>query len=245
MKKHTKVMLSLLVICMLISAMPGVTPVVAAEADDLVSDAVVENSSGEAVETDDISLSDDISILVEDVTLRGEYEKHFLMSDGTYQVALYNEPVHQLEDGEWVEIDNTLSLQTVSDGTARYSTANGLSDVSFAQALDDRLVTMRQDDYSVSWGVQAVSGNQSTGAVTALTYSESYATITGTCSYGTVQFKVYVLPVPDGTYFIKSRAYNKYLQVDYYDIENDYSTSGATMMQWEYCEGDHQEWEYR
>ena len=32
-------------------------------------------------------------------------EKHFLMSDGTYQAMVYSYPVHQLVDGVWVEIE--------------------------------------------------------------------------------------------------------------------------------------------
>ena len=47
--------------------------------------------------------------LGEIVSLREENVKHFRMSDGSVVAATYDVPVHTLEDGEWVDIDNTLS----------------------------------------------------------------------------------------------------------------------------------------
>ena len=162
MNKHTKVTFSLLlVICMLISGIPIATPAIAVGTDKQASEPITETLPVEAVATDTAVLREDAIIVKEDTTLRGEYEKHFLMSDGSYQVALYNEPVHKMVGEEWVEIDNTLRLKTATDGTARYATTDGLVDVSFAQSFDDQLITMQQDDYSVSWGVQAFSSNLS------------------------------------------------------------------------------------
>ena len=44
--------------------------------------------------------------------LRGEYEKHFSLSDGTYSAVVYPYAVHYDEDGTWQEIDNTLRAGT-------------------------------------------------------------------------------------------------------------------------------------
>lgn len=44
--------------------------------------------------------------------LRGEYEKHFSLSDGTYSAVVYPYAVHYDEDGIWQEIDNTLRAGT-------------------------------------------------------------------------------------------------------------------------------------
>lgn len=141
MKKHTAVTISLsLVVFLMISFLAGASPVVAA------------NHTLTNV-TDDTK-----HILFEDTSRRKEYEKHFLMSDGSYQVALYNDPVHKLEGGNWVEIDNTLTLEKTRDGVGQYVTTNGLVDVSFAEGFDEQLVTIRQENYSVSWGLYASSG---------------------------------------------------------------------------------------
>ena len=167
MKKRSKITFSwILVICLLLSSLPGAAPAAAAEADQAPGIPIAENAAAESPEarSENSVPSGDISILQEDTALRKEYEKHFLMSDGSYQVALYNEPVHKLENGAWVEIDNTLALGTAADGTARYATVNGLSYIGFSPSFGSRLVTMRQDEYSVSWGVQAVSDRASVTA---------------------------------------------------------------------------------
>lgn len=173
MKKHSiKAFSLLLVMCMLISALPNVAPVSAVEAGEIPTFPITETTTGpeETFAAIGSTPSSDLSIIQEEVSLRKEYEKHFLMSDGSYQVALYNEPIHQLKDGEWVEIDNTLALQTAVDGTAQYRTANGLADVSFAQSYGEQLVSMQKDEHSISWGVQAVSSD-STMSATASTES--------------------------------------------------------------------------
>lgn len=92
-------------------------------------------------------------IVQEDISLRNEFTKHFVMSDGSYTATVYNEPVHQLVDGAWVEVDNTLTLSTSAEGVAKYQTVNGLADVSFAQTFGNELVTMEQDEHSITWGV--------------------------------------------------------------------------------------------
>ena len=45
------------------------------------------------------------------VTRRTETAKHFRMPDGTVLAADYPLPVHYEQDGHWVDIDNTLSLE--------------------------------------------------------------------------------------------------------------------------------------
>lgn len=104
-------------------------------------------------------------IVCEDVTLRDEFVKHFQMSDGSYTATVYNEPVHQLVDGAWVEVDNTLTLSTSAKGVAKYQTVNGLADVSFAQNFGSELVTMEQDAHSITWGVTATIDRMETEAV--------------------------------------------------------------------------------
>ncbi len=142
-------------------------------------------STGVATDTSDftadmepIAAANEDAILVQEVeTLRSEYEKHFLMSDGTYTVMTYNEPVHKNEDGNWVEVNNTLALNTLSDGTTRYTTTDGIADVSFANQFKNELVTMSDGDYSVSWGLTAMpattGGTISTQTVTAMLPSRS------------------------------------------------------------------------
>lgn len=117
MSKHIKITFSLiLVICLVLSGLPSGSLVVAnaSEAptvDSIASDAGTQLAEPVSSIIADVEQDSDAIIIQEDVSRRAEYEKHFLMSDGSYQVALYNEPVHQMENGEWAEVDNTLVLQ--------------------------------------------------------------------------------------------------------------------------------------
>ena len=42
--------------------------------------------------------------------LRREREKHFENADHSFTAAIYGQPVHFMENGEWEEIDNTVEL---------------------------------------------------------------------------------------------------------------------------------------
>lgn len=77
--------------------------------------------------------SDEVYIVGEDVTKRGEFEKHFLCSDGTYRAVTYAEPVHHYDSaaGAWQDNDVSLALNAAS---ARYEAQSGSFAVSFAKS---------------------------------------------------------------------------------------------------------------
>ena len=89
-------------------------------------------------------------IVEEDIALRGTYEKHFIMSDGSSMAVAYNEPVHYEEDGQWFEIDNTL----VETKGGRIANLKGLENVSFSQEPSQELVVIEKDGYTISWGLR-------------------------------------------------------------------------------------------
>ena len=86
-------------------------------------------------------------VLAEETALRGEAEKHFRLSDGTYLAVQYARPVHlQTADGRWADLDNELTLR---QGT--YQADNGLTTASFAQNLSNgELFTAGYRDYTIS-----------------------------------------------------------------------------------------------
>lgn len=58
------------------------------------------------------------TIVTEDESKRTENSKTFLMSDGSYALALYKEPVHyQDASGNWQDIDNSLSLSSSTNSS--------------------------------------------------------------------------------------------------------------------------------
>ena len=88
------------------------------------------SAGGTAEETD---ISNEVYIVDEDITKRGEYEKHFLCSDGTYRAVTYAEPVHYYDSstGTWQDNDVALTLNAAS---TRYEAQSGSFAVSFAKA---------------------------------------------------------------------------------------------------------------
>ena len=103
---------------------------------------------------------------------------------------------------------------------------------------------------TITWSSSSASNvtvNSSTGAVTGMTPGGT-ATITATHYLnGTAyqaQYTVKVKPIPDGTYFVRNPASERYLQIDNDTSSNNYSTSGAAMEQWYYTGGNYQKWTF-
>lgn len=102
--------------------------------------------------------NEDAHILSEDTTLRDEYTKHFVLSDGSMLAASYSVPVHYYEDDEWKGIDNTLvseNAKTGSDIRGFVNTESGVK-YKFARSSEEAaLLEMTADGYSVSWELVA------------------------------------------------------------------------------------------
>lgn len=116
-----------------------------------------------ATAQDEKATSDGPDIAYEMPEMRNEYEKHFLMSDGTAVAATYAEPVnyYDISDNTWKEIDNTLTLKN-----GRYQNkGHGGFDVSFRGENDTGdLVKITVDEHTLSWNVsvQNVLGTKDT-----------------------------------------------------------------------------------
>jgi|GEM_PF-4034987 len=101
----------------------------------------------------------DQTIVSEDVSKRGEYERHFKMANGKYIAETYTEPVNKPKNGQLVPIDNTLSKSTDNNGKSILKNKDGLMDVAFAQNPGGDLVSITKDTYSVTWSMKAKSNN--------------------------------------------------------------------------------------
>lgn len=97
------------------------------------------------------------SVISEIESMRTDTTATYLMSDGTYSVAQYAEPVfYNNGNGKYGEIDNTLldSLDT-EDGNAQIleNKSNPLN-VKFAKKLkSNNLVKIKLGNYQISWGL--------------------------------------------------------------------------------------------
>ena len=98
--------------------------------------------------------------IVREITeLREESVKHFLCEDGSYIAATYSAPVHYYENGEWKEIDNSLSLDrtTLSEsGRPTYTTKAGGLSVSVPQSFSDgQKITAQNKGYEIGFGLNS------------------------------------------------------------------------------------------
>ena len=94
----------------------------------------------------------DVFVMAEDVSKRGEFEKHYLCSDGTYIVASYAEAIHyKNENGEWIDVDNEVSY---NKSAQNYRAGDDAFSVEFASTSDvSKLVTMNSGEHVISWGL--------------------------------------------------------------------------------------------
>ena len=99
--------------------------------------------------TANASSSDQPYVIGEDITKRTETEKHFYMSDGTYIAAVYDTPVHYLDENHtYQQIDNSLS-----ESLSGYETKSGKQKIKLAKkASAKKLVSITEEDYKISWG---------------------------------------------------------------------------------------------
>ena len=94
--------------------------------------------------------SEEITIIGELTDRRTENIKEYLLSNGNTLAAVYGNPVHYQEDGQWKDIDNTLTAK--ADGT--YVNTAGAWDVSFPQTLSSaNHITITKDGYTLSFGM--------------------------------------------------------------------------------------------
>ena len=94
---------------------------------------VIETSEDTTTSSQMVLEDTPVTIIGEDTSLRTETEKHFRLSNGKNIAVAYGMPVHYKNAaGEWVDIDNTLSL---SADQAAYTTTNALSTTAFAADL--------------------------------------------------------------------------------------------------------------
>lgn len=89
--------------------------------------------------------SEEVFIVNEDISLRQKYSKHFYMSDKTYLVATYDSPVHYLQNGQWVDIDNSFDEEIDDDEKAVLKNKTNAFEIKFSKkAKKNKLVSVKK-----------------------------------------------------------------------------------------------------
>jgi RHS repeat-associated protein len=121
--------------------------------DSLLSD--IENTNSEIVRNDVDVDSKDAPIVEEIESLRTENEKYFRKLDGTYEVAIYDTPVHYWNGEKWKEIDNTL---VSVDNNSSISNKANMFKIKFPKELDNnKSIELKMDVYEINWSVECIN----------------------------------------------------------------------------------------
>ncbi len=187
-----------------------------------------------ATAQDEQATNDGTDIVYELTELRNEFEKHFLMSDGTVVAASYAEPVNYYDktDGKWKEIDNTL---TQIGGRYR-NKGHGGFDVSFrGDSTSGDLVEITVDGYTLSWSVSV----QNESGVKDTVKANANATVKQKDTERTDKFAAD--KASSGMRYNSPFSGNKIINVDYsvsqYKVKEDitiYSSKDANVLQYTY-----------
>ena len=144
-KKVLKWLSTLLAILVVVGILPLST--IAADVNESISikDAIESDSS----ETDKSS-----EIITEVESSRDEYTKVFKKADGSYTAIISAAPLHYEEDGEWIDIDNTLVEKTV-DGKEKFVNKSNEFTVELPREMSkDSDVTIKKDDFELSFELE-------------------------------------------------------------------------------------------
>lgn len=98
------------------------------------------------------------------LSMRSQYEKHYDNGDGTYTAIVDTAPIHyNNENGEWVEIDNTLiqnddgsytnAKNSMNVTLAPTANINTISDIDNNNMNDCHLVSLDYMGYNISWDI--------------------------------------------------------------------------------------------
>ncbi len=175
--KNNKFTLRLISIILTFSMILTSLPIsVTAETDTLTEEPILDTT-----ETSEIK---EATIIEEIEEKREPNVKHFLLSDGTYTAAVYDEDVHVLEeDGSYSEIDNSL----IDDGSD-LKAKNGKNDIKLSNNTNSsKLVKMNIGGYKLSWNFEDINKTKSAKIknkeTKELTGDEKHLTITNNKGY--------------------------------------------------------------
>ena len=145
MKKYiAKIISIVLTLTMLFSSLP--TEVIARELNSL-------QTPSESF-TDGLNERHEPSVVAEITDRRSESCKEFILDNGVRMAVVYPMAVHYQENGEWQEIDNTLTLNR--DDNTYHNTA-GKWDVALPASLDSKsAVTVTCGEYELSFRFDGV-----------------------------------------------------------------------------------------
>ncbi len=146
MKKANKFIALLLTIAMLLTIVPA--------------QVFAEKPGGQQEETvsGEESTGRKSPVVTELTEERDRYTKVYLHADGTLTAFVSGEPLHYEQDGEWLDIDNTLQVDSVNGQEVLTNTDNEYN-VELPKELDSSSeIKISSGDHSISFSVNDMEG---------------------------------------------------------------------------------------
>lgn len=158
-----------------------------------------------------------VPITSEDISLRTESEKVFRKVDGTYEVALYKEPIHYLFDGVWQNIDNTLTYNPETD---TYENQANKYSVKFPKYLDEnKQIKLSMGNYSIDWQMLGISRS----AITVDNSTQTASNIKELTKVNQSLWYSNILPNIDLEYTLSGTSVKENIILNEYDQETSFS----------------------
>lgn len=116
-----------------------------------------------AAENENAEISPELSerkspIVAELTDERDRYMKIYLHADGTQTAFVSSEPLHYMQDDEWLDIDNTLK-NTVVDGQNILTNTENEYSVELPMELNDNSeIKISSGDYNLSFAINDMQG---------------------------------------------------------------------------------------
>lgn len=128
--------------------------------ESIITEIPYDTTSDESPETKEI--------VSEETAKRSENEKHFKLEDGSFVIAQYPDAVHyEDENGNWIDIDNTLIAEEATDANDfdGYTNKGNDFNVKLAEDGKDQLLRIEEGDFSISMKLDEDDAAQSFIAV--------------------------------------------------------------------------------
>lgn len=110
----------------------------------------------------ELELDEEALLLYEIPEKRDAYTKVYRRSDGTYTAYVSSAPLHQKREGNWVDIDNTLCLQT-QNGKSFFANADNPLHVIFPKTLSvTEGVALESNGYTLSFVMEHIQKSEGT-----------------------------------------------------------------------------------
>ncbi len=124
--------------------------------EELIVQNTDETTNADGVTVDTAIEPYEVTVVGEETSLRDVATKHFKMSDGSYSAVTYGSAVHYESDGEWVDIDNTLSDSAAedSDDIDGFAPKNNDTKIKFAKKSNSsKILALKYGDARISFSL--------------------------------------------------------------------------------------------